>query len=165
MNEEYIKIISIVFSIIIAFMGWIMQRKTERIKIMENQLSEKKYAAYASLVGLFYSILKDVKKEKDYNQTKIQNNKMLEEMLESKKNIFMYGSDNVIKAFNKWLCSTTKNESKEAQLDAFLDFMIEIRKDMSGKSTKISKKDLLINLIQNDDEANNFLNKISITRK
>ena len=36
---------------------------------------------------------------------------------------------------------------------------------MSGKSTKISKKDLLINLIQNDDEANNFLNKISITRK
>lgn len=64
MNEEYIKIISIVFSIIIAFMGWIMQRKTERIKIMENQLSEKKYAAYASLVGLFYSILKDVKKRK-----------------------------------------------------------------------------------------------------
>lgn len=39
MNEEYI--ISIILSIVIAFMGWIMQRKTERIKIMENQLSEK----------------------------------------------------------------------------------------------------------------------------
>lgn len=39
MEEEHL--ISVILSIIIAFMGWLMQRKTERIKIMENQLSEK----------------------------------------------------------------------------------------------------------------------------
>lgn len=154
MNEEYI--ISIILSIVIAFMGWIMQRKTERIKIMENQLSEKKYAAYANMVGIFYSALKDIKKEKESNQKKIA-----DEILESKKNIFMYGSDSVIKAFNKWLCSTSKNETQFIQLNAFLDFMIEMRKDMSGNSTNISKQDLLVNLIQNEDEVNNFLEKIS----
>ena len=61
MEEEYL--IGIILSLIIAFMGWVMQRKTERIKIMENQLSENKYKAYADMVGLFFSILKD-KKEK-----------------------------------------------------------------------------------------------------
>ena len=55
MEEEHL--ISVILSIIIAFMGWLMQRKTERIKIMENQLSEKKYKAYADMVGLFFSIL------------------------------------------------------------------------------------------------------------
>ena len=154
MNEE--SIISIILSIVIAFMGWVMQRKTERIKIMENQLSEKKYAAYAKIVGVFYSVLKDVKKERESNQRK-----MMDEILESKKNIFMYGSDSVIKAFYKWLCSTTKKGTQYVQLYAFLDFMIEIRKDMSGSSTNISKQDLLVNLIQNEDEDNKFWEEIS----
>lgn len=108
------------------------------------------------MVGIFYSALKDIKKEKESNQKKIA-----DEILESKKNIFMYGSDSVIKAFNKWLCSTSKNETQFIQLNAFLDFMIEMRKDMSGNSTNISKQDLLVNLIQNEDEVNNFLEKIS----
>lgn len=148
-------LISIFLSIVIAFMGWLMQRKTERIKIMENQLSEKKYKAYADMVGIFYSILKDVKRERNNNHEK-----MMDSMLESKKNIFMYGSDSVIKAFNKWLCSSTMNEAQFVQLDAFLDFMIEIRKDMNGKSTKISKYDLLINLVQNKDEISKFWKEI-----
>lgn len=86
-------------------------------------------------------------------------------MLESKKCIFMYGSDNVIKAFNKWLCTTTTNEAQTTQLDAFLDFMIEIRKDMSRNSTKISKYDLLINLTQNKDEVNRLWSEISKIKK
>lgn len=153
MNEE--SIISIILSIVIAFMGWVMQRKTERIKIMENQLSEKKYAAYAKIVGVFLFCFERCE-ERESNQRK-----MMDEILESKKNIFMYGSDSVIKAFNKWLCSTTKKETQYVQLNAFLDFMIEIRKDMSGSSTNISKQDLLVNLIQNEDEVNKFWEEIS----
>lgn len=142
------KSLSVLLTIIIAVLGWRMQRKTERIKIMENQLSDKKYNAYSDMVSLFYSVLKNVKNEKPNNQ-----NVLKEKMLESKKNILMYGSDKVIKSFNKWLCSTSMDKSNYHQLDAFLDFMIEIRKDMLGNKTKISKQDLLINLIQNEDEV------------
>ncbi len=53
------------------------------------------------------------------------------------------------------------NEAQTTQLDAFLDFMIEIRKDMSRNSTKISKYDLLINLTQNKDEVNRLWSEIS----
>ena len=50
--------ISIFLTFIIAILGWVMQRKIEQIKIMENQLSDKKYNAYADLVGIFFSLLK-----------------------------------------------------------------------------------------------------------
>ena len=148
--------ISIFLTVVIAILGWIMQRKIEQIKIMENQLSDKKYNAYADLVGIFFSILKNVKKEKDTNQKVL-----MDKMLESKKNIFMYGSDKVVMAFSKWLCSSTTGENNEQQMNKFLELMIEIRKDMCGRSSKITKYDLLLNLIQNPKEVDDFIDKMN----
>lgn len=148
--------ISIFLTVVIAILGWIMQRKIEQIKIMENQLSDKKYNAYADLVGIFFSILKNVKKEKDTNQKVL-----MDKMLESKKNIFMYGSDKVVMAFSKWLCSSTTGENNEQQMNKFLELMIEIRKDMCGRSSKITKYDLLLNLIQNPKEVDDFIDQMN----
>ena len=157
MDSEFILgCISIFLTVIIAILGWVMQRKIEQIKIMENQLSDKKYNAYADLVGIFFSILKNVKKEKDTNQKVL-----MDKMLESKKNIFMYGSDKVVNAFSRWLCSSTTGENNEQQMNKFLELMIEIRKDMCGQSSKISKYDLLLNLIQNPKEVDNFVDKMN----
>ena len=72
----------------------------------------------------------------------------------------MYGSDKIVKAFNKWICSTTKAKSIYQQLDTFLDLMIEMRKDMVGKKSRISKRDLLVNLIQNEDEVMQIWGKL-----
>ena len=148
--------ISIFLTVVIAILGWIMQKKIEQIKIMENQLSDKKYNAYADLVGIFFSILKNVKKEKDTNQKVL-----MDKMLESKKNIFMYGSDKVVMAFSKWLCSSTTGENDEQQMNKFLELMIEIRKDMCGRSSKITKYDLLLNLIQNPKEVDDFIDQMN----
>ncbi|MBE6305724.1 MAG: hypothetical protein E7082_07425 [Bacteroidales bacterium] len=155
-SETILGYISIILTVVIAILGWIMQRKIEQIKIMENQLSDKKYNAYADLVGLFFGVLKNVKKEKDTNP-KV----MLDKMIESKKNIFMYGSDKVIHAFTKWLCSSSIGESNEQQMNNFLELMIEIRKDMCGYTSKITKYDLLLNLMQNPKEAKGFFAQIS----
>ena len=149
------KYLSILFAIIIAILSWIAQRKTERIKIIENQLSDKKYNAYSDLVGLFYAIMQNMKKNKPSDPET-----MMENMIESKKNIIMYGSDKVVKTFNKWLCSTTKAKSIYQQLDTFLDLMIEMRKDMVGKKSRITKRDLLINLIQDENEADQMWRKL-----
>ena len=148
--------ISIFLTVVIAILGWIMQRKIEQIKIMENQLSDKKYNAYADLVGIFFSILKNIKKEKDTNQKVL-----MDKMLESKKNIFMYGSDKVVMAFSKWLCSSTTGENNEQQMNKFLELMIEIRKDMCGRSSKITKYDLLLNLIQNPKEVDDYIDQMN----
>jgi len=150
-GEFVLGIISIIATLFCVILGAILHRQTEHVKIIENQLSDKKYNAYANLVELFFIVLKDIKKEK----TGMRGN-LMDKMLESKQHIFMYGSDNVIHAFNRWLSSTTMGETQYYQLNAFLDLMIEIRKDMKGKSSKISKRDLLINLIQNENEVDDI---------
>ena len=39
--------------------------------------------------------------------------------------------------------------------------MIEIRKDMCGRSSKITKYDLLLNLIQNPKEVDDFIDQMN----
>ena len=81
---------------------------------------------------------------------------MMAKMLESKKDIFIYGSDEVLNKFNIWLCSTNSEIENSLQMKYFLDLMLEVRRDMSSNRTKITKKDILINLMQKRDEVESY---------
>ena len=145
-------IISAVATLACALMADLLHRKTERIKIIENQLSDKKYKAYADLVGMFYDVLKDVKESKTTNPKRMQ-----DRMINSKKDIFMYGSDKVFKAFNKWLCSTMENGTRQyTQINNLLNLMVQVRKDMCGNSSRINKHDLLLSWVQNSEEVDKY---------
>ena len=147
-----ITILTIALPIIATILGWIIHRKTEKIKIMQNQLSDKKYQAYANIVSTFYSILKDSKNHKTTNQKAL-----MEQMIDSKRDILMYGSDSVFKAFNNYLVKSSENTDATTTMNSFLDFIIAIRKDICGKQTKVTKRDILINLVQNESEIDSFL--------
>lgn len=54
-------------SLIIIILGWYIHRQTERIKVMENLISEKKNEAYSSFVGLFYDLLTQTKESKSFD--------------------------------------------------------------------------------------------------
>ena len=54
-------VFSIIATIACAILGALLSRKTERIKIMEKQLSEKRYVAYAKLYDFFYDLFKNQK--------------------------------------------------------------------------------------------------------
>jgi len=64
----------------------------------------------------------------------------------------MYGSDDVFKAFNKWLIASNGVNVK-GQLTDFLDFVLEMRKDLCNNKTKLTKHDILLNLTQSEEEA------------
>lgn len=114
---------------------------------MREQLSEKKYKAYADAVKMFYSVLKDSRLHKPTN-----NKEMLMNMIDIKRDIFMYGSDKVFKAFNTWLLEAKENNDKK-QFSAFLDFVLEMRKDLCNGKTNLTKHDILLNLTQSEEEA------------
>ena len=153
MNDWIYKFLSILLPITCTILGWIIYRKTERIKIMENQLSDKKYKAYADVVSIFFGILKDTKSNKQ-----VTNKSITDKMIDSKKDIFMYGSDAVFYAFNSFLTKSSKNSNNQKEImEAFLSFMLAIRQDMCGKKSKLSVRDILINLIQNDEEVDKFI--------
>ena len=153
MNDWIYKFLSILLPITCTILGWIIYRKTERIKIMENQLSDKKYKAYADIVSIFFGILKDIKSNKQ-----VTNKSITDKMIDSKKDIFMYGSDAVFYAFNSFLTKSSKNSNNQKEImEAFLSFMLAIRQDMCGKKSKLSVRDILINLIQNEEEVDKFI--------
>ncbi len=146
-QENLTTLLNVIVPALVAVAGIIIAWQTEKLRTMREQLSEKKYNAYADAVKMFYSVLKDAKANRTTN-----NKEMMDRMIDIKRDIFMYGSDKVFKAFNKWLLSTT-NSNDKAQFAAFLDFVLEMRKDLCNNKTKLTKHDILLNLTQSEDEA------------
>lgn len=146
-QENLTTILSVLVPAIVAVAGIVIARQTEKLRAMREQLSEKKCNAYANAMMMFYSILKDSKLHRPTD-----NKAMMQNMIDTKKDIFMYGSDKVFKAFNKWLVVVFENNNK-TQFDAFLEFVLEMRKDIFNGKTKLTKHDILLNLTQSEDEA------------
>ena len=144
-----LELISIVVTLMCAYLGALLHRKTERIKIMEGQLSEKRYSAYAKLYDFFYEMLKNTKDNRD-----VCNKDMRNKLLDAKKELIMYGTDDVVFALNNYLSLFTE-ASTYKQLDSFLDVMVLIREDMCGK-TKIDKDAILLNIMQDKKELQKF---------
>lgn len=155
--QTFLQIISIIIvpacSGIIVLLSWRNNRKTEQVKILQERLNEKKHEAYAKAVSMFYNVLKDQSANRKPNLQKQK-----DEMTDIKRDIFMYGSDKVFLAFNKWLVHTTKVEKDEtSQFKDFLQFVLEIRMDLCGDDTKVTAADVLINLTQNEEEAKSII--------
>ena len=146
-SKALIAILAVLVPAIVTIAGIVIAWQTEKLRTMREQLSEKKYNAYAEAVKMFYSVLKDSKTHKATN-----NKEMMLKMIDIKRDIFMYGSDRVFKAFNVWLMATSKDENKE-HLGAFLDFVLEMRRDLCNNKTKLTKHDILLNLTQSEEDA------------
>lgn len=156
MNYETITTILLgVLGTITTLLVVLLQRKTERLKIVEAQLSERKYDAYGRLVSIFYEIIKTIKADKSTDELNI-----MEKMIESKKDIFIFGSDIVFRKFNEWLAYTSNYPNDLRHFKHFLDLLIEIRKDMGHKATKITREDILASLIQNKATIEEFRRQI-----
>lgn len=146
-NNTIISVLISVLTISSTLFVVILQRKTEKLKIIENQLSQSKYKAYVDLVQVFYDTLKDAKQNKESDT-----NALGSKIFDAKKDIFMFGSDEVFQKFNSWLCYTSENPGDQKHMKYFLELMLEIRKDMRNNKTVISKDDIMINLMQNKSE-------------
>lgn len=153
--------ISIVVTLLCAYLGALLHRKTERIKIMEGQLSEKRYSAYEKLYDFFYDMFKNAKDNKTVNNREMRNR-----LLEAKKELIMHGTDEVVFALNSYLSSLTE-ENIYKQVDSFLDVMLLARKDMCGE-TKINRDKILLNIMQDKTEVQKFkymkLNNLELYR-
>ena len=78
-------------------------------------------------------------------------------MVDLKKDILLYGADKVFYAYNNFFdVSTNHPGDLKLLMDAWLNLMLEIRQDMCGYSSKITKNDILFNLMQNRDEMKKF---------
>ena len=145
-----VKVVISFLSITIVILGWYIHRQTEKIKVMENLISEKKNEAYSSFVGLFYDLLKQSKENKS-----LDTHDGLEKMMEIKKTLFMYGSDRVFKAMNEWLKYCNPQYDQKEMLNKVLKLLVLIRKDLQNNS-KLKVDDILLNIMQSEEEVKKF---------
>lgn len=152
MSQQFlIGILTVTIPAIVTIAGIIIKKQSDDLRVMREQLAGKKYSAYADAVKMFYSLLVDSKTGRT-----IKNDTAFKKMAEMKRDIFMYGSDKVFLTFNKWLLTVNSDDSKY-QLSMFLDFALEMRKDLCNNKTKLTKLDILINLTQSEEEAGKLI--------
>lgn len=152
-SEWVVPILTSIAAIIAAAFTCKRQMQTEMRKILENYVSDKKYKAYYNAVNLFYTIMNDNKKEKTKNST--SSPIKFEDILKVKQDLFVYGSDEAFRAFTKFLCVSTDHQ----QVDIFtpyLDFMLIVRKEISGGKSTITTDDILLNLMQSSKELQKY---------
>lgn len=147
-----IPILSPLVTIIVTAMTCRWQLRTELRKISENIVSDKKYKAYYNAVNLFYTIMSETK----MNGIMAQTSDKFPEMMKVKEDLFVYGSDDAFRAFTNYLCTCTAKDPKEDFFKPFLDFMLIVRREISGGKSTITTDDIMLNIMQSKEELRKY---------
>jgi len=132
-----------IFIILLGGLGWLYKYEKEKRKEIENKLSDKKYDTYKFVIDVFFKIIANVKnKNSKADYTK--------DITEINKRLFVYSSDSVLRKFFDWTQAARKNQNS---LTYFAELLIEIRKDMGNKNSKIDANDFLNHLLTDFEDA------------
>lgn len=151
LSEWIVPILSSLVAIVVAVMTCRWQMRTELRKILENYVSDKKYKAYYDVVNLVFTVLEESRQNKAVNS-----NARFHDMLKVKQDLFVYGSDEAFRAFTEYLCSCSPNSDGNDVFKPLLDFMLIVRKEISGGKSSISTDDIMLNLMQNREELRKY---------
>ena len=147
LQEWIVTILSSMVAIAVAVMTCRWQMRTELRKILESYVSDKKYKAYYDAVNLVFTLLEEGRQKKTVNS-----NVRFHDLLKVKQDLFVYGSDEAFRAFTAYLCSCTPNSDGNNVFKPLLDFMLIVRKEISGGKSSISTDDIMLNLMQSKEE-------------
>ncbi|WP_179320984.1 hypothetical protein [Winogradskyella helgolandensis] len=143
MNQILIQSIVPILLLILGGIGWLYKHEKEKRLEVEKQLSERKYDVYIRLLTVFFDILKQVKKGQ-----KTSSQKLIDKMIDIKKELIIFGSDGVLKSFFHW----EKVADGKENLLALATLVIEVRKDMGNAKTEIKTIDFLKSLVQTESD-------------
>lgn len=132
---------------------WLIKSRLEELKAIEEKLREERRKVYASILNPYIKIFSDLK-----GQGPIQAIKEIKSY-DYKKTAFdlnLFGSDNVIRAYNALIKHTYEAESTEEKnpkklMNLWGNLLLEIRRSLGNKKTKLDKFDMLRGMIKDID--------------
>ena len=116
-------------------LGWLDRHERERREEVERQLSEHKHDTYVLLINIFLEVMKAAKKG-----IILEPDTLVDRMHDLQRDLFLYGSDEVLKTYLKWQRNSTQGQASFGLLG---EIIIAIRKDMGTRHTKVTLEDLL----------------------
>lgn len=149
--EWIVPILSSIVAVAVAVMTCKWQMRTELRKIIESYVSDKKYKAYYDAVNLVFTLLEEGRQKKTVNS-----DARFHDLLKVKQDLFVYGSDEAFRAFTAYLCSCTPNSDGSDVFKPLLDFMLIVRREISGGKSSIATDDIMLNLMQSKEELRKY---------
>lgn len=151
LQEWIVTILSSMVAIFVAIMTCKWQMRTELRKILESYVSDKKYKAYYDAVNIVFTLLEEGRQNKI-----VSSNDRFHELLKVKQDLFVYGSDDAFRSFTEYLCSCTPNSDGSDVFKPLLDFMLIVRREISGGKSSITIDDIMLNLMQSKEELRKY---------
>lgn len=96
---------------------------------------------------MVFTLLEESKQKKSANP-----DERFSELLKIKQDLFVYGSDEAFRAFTEYLCSCSPNSKGKDVFKPLLNFMLILRKEISGGKSTINTDDIILNLMQSKEE-------------
>lgn len=147
----YKEILLLLLSTFSAFLLWRLQYQKEKIKTIESQLSDRKYRMYSELFYILFDVSNGEKIGK-----KLSDKDLLKRILDIKRDMFLYASDDIFKTFTQWTLDLNKNENKIDHFKIYFKLLKMIRKDMGQLNTKINLDDFMLFYMQSETEYEKF---------
>ncbi|GAI29873.1 unnamed protein product [marine sediment metagenome] len=135
-------------------LSWLIKSRSEELKATEKRLLEERRKVYLEIVDPYISLFCDpTGKGKQEALRKITSYKYRKSAFE----LNFFGSDKVVFAYNSLLQYAYKVDqeselSSRIFLPIFGKFLLEIRKSLGNKKSKLSDVDMLRSMIKNIDE-------------
>lgn len=138
---------------IIGFLVWLYRREWERRYDAEQRISESKIKTYTKLVTLLLKALKP----DSVPGRRASDRELIKGMSDAQRDLFMYGSDDVLQKFSALLQKTYRdpegNDHVSVIMGLFAELLVALRKDLGNSESEFSETDLLRMLITDFDEA------------
>ena len=148
---SYSELIVGVLAFVSVLLACIIKIQHDKISSIKNQISDKKYHVYNEVFSIFFDIVREAKGYK-----KFKPNELPDRIINVKKDLLIYGTDEIIKQFTEWNVNCDK-PNQILNFQNYLSLFILIRKDMGYKKSELAENDILRIIMGNDKEYSEFL--------
>lgn len=133
---------------------WFLKSRSEELRAIEEKLREDRRKIYSEILVPYIHLFSGLKAEGHLQSLKIVKSY---EYRKSAFELCLFGSDKVILAYNAFMKYALKVETNATQnsttmLHLMGELLLEIRKSLGNKNTKLSDFDMLSSMIKDLDQ-------------
>lgn len=120
---SYSELIVGILVFISTILGFIIKVQHDKILSIKNQISDRKYNVYNEIFSIFFDIMRE---GKGFTK-KLKPNDLPDRIIKVKKDLLIYGTDEIIKKFTEWNVNCN-NPNQMLNFQNYLALFILIRK-------------------------------------
>jgi len=133
---------------------WAIKSKIEELRAIEEKLREERRDIYAQILDPYIRLFADLKGKGPDQALK---NITSYEYRKTAFDLNLFGSDEVVRAYNNLMqhmykAEVTGNQNPKELMCLWGKFLLEIRKSLGNKKTKLDELDMLKAMIKDIDE-------------